>query len=219
MTVPVVLEIGAKRTFASALAWPGWCRAGRDEDAALDALLSYGPRYRAVVAGVVPGFTIPRSAAALEIAERLPGNASTDFGAPGIPPSEDADPPTTGELRRLQAILVACWTAFDRVADAADGHALRVGPRGGGRDLRKIRGHVLEAEVAYLGSLGGSARRGADDARARAAFLEALRARARGELPEVGPRGGRRWSTRYAIRRSAWHTLDHAWEIEDRVET
>jgi hypothetical protein len=24
------------------------------------------------------------------------------------------------------------------------------------------------------------------------------------------------WSPRYAVRRTAWHPLDHAWEIEDR---
>jgi hypothetical protein len=24
------------------------------------------------------------------------------------------------------------------------------------------------------------------------------------------------WSPRYFVRRSAWHALDHAWEIEDR---
>jgi len=44
-----------------------------------------------------------------------------------------------------------------------------------------------------------------------------LQARARGELPELGPRGGKRWPAPYAIRRSAWHALDHAWEIEDRL--
>jgi hypothetical protein len=215
--VPVALEVGAKRSFASALAWPGWCRAGRDEDAALDALVSYGSRYATVVDGAVRGFTAPRSSAGLEVVERLPGNASTDFGAPGVPPNLDAAPLTTRDLRRLEAVLVACWNAFDRVAEAGDGHALRVGPRGGGRDLPKIRRHVLEAELAYLRSLGGSVRRGADVEQARAAFLEAVDARASGELPDVGPRGGARWSARYAIRRSAWHTLDHAWEIEDRV--
>ena len=29
-------------------------------------------------------------------------------------------------------------------------------------------------------------------------------------------RGRRPWSPCYAVRRSAWHALDHAWEIEDR---
>ena len=30
------------------------------------------------------------------------------------------------------------------------------------------------------------------------------------------PLAGRKWTTRYAARRIAWHALDHAWEIEDR---
>ena len=48
------------------------------------------------------------------------------------------------------------------------------------------------------------------------AFVEALAAKVRGELPERGPRGGERWPAAFAIRRTAWHALDHAWEIEDR---
>jgi hypothetical protein len=35
-------------------------------------------------------------------------------------------------------------------------------------------------------------------------------------LPAAGPRGGKIWSVRYFVRRTAWHALDHAWEIEDR---
>jgi len=42
--VEVALEVGSKRTFATALDWPGWCRSGRDEAGALDALLAYAPR-------------------------------------------------------------------------------------------------------------------------------------------------------------------------------
>ncbi len=41
----VYLEIGKKRTIAGAIEWPGWCRVGRDEDTALQALFDYGPRY------------------------------------------------------------------------------------------------------------------------------------------------------------------------------
>jgi len=40
---PVYLESGSRRTFAGAIDWPGWCRSGRDEASALEALLSYGP--------------------------------------------------------------------------------------------------------------------------------------------------------------------------------
>jgi D-hexose-6-phosphate mutarotase len=50
----------------------------------------------------------------------------------------------------------------------------------------------------------------------RKAMLEALAASVRGEVPEFGPRGGKRWTARYFVRREAWHVLDHAWEIEDR---
>ena len=30
--------------------------------------------------------------------------------------------------------------------------------------------------------------------------------------------GGERWPALFAVRRSAWHALDHAWEIEDRLD-
>jgi len=54
--VEVALEVGSKRTFATALDWPGWCRSGRDEAGALDALLAYAPRYAAVLGAHVQGF-------------------------------------------------------------------------------------------------------------------------------------------------------------------
>lgn len=49
-TVAVAMEVVRRRAFATAIDWPGWCRAGRDEADALDALLRYGPRYAAVLA-------------------------------------------------------------------------------------------------------------------------------------------------------------------------
>jgi len=52
----------------------------------------------------------------------------------------------------------------------------------------------------------------------REAFVEALWGRVRGELPDVGPKGGVRWPPSFAVRRSAWHALDHAWEIQGRLE-
>jgi hypothetical protein len=118
----------------------------------------------------------------------------------------------------VSSILRACWSAFDAAAASAAGRSLRSGARGGGRDLPKIRAHVLDAELAYLKSLGGNAPRGSGPDEVREAYVEALGARARGELPDVGPRGGSRWSARYAVRRAAWHVLDHTWEIEDRVD-
>jgi hypothetical protein len=46
--IAVCLEITPKQTFASALDWPGWCRAGQDESAALETLASYAERYAPV---------------------------------------------------------------------------------------------------------------------------------------------------------------------------
>jgi hypothetical protein len=217
-TIAVALEAGSKRTFATALEWPGWCRSGRGEDAALEALLSYAPRYADVLRGHVRGFAPPLSVAAFEVEERIRGDASTDFGAPGAPPSADARPVADRELARLEAILRACWNALDGAARSAEGLVLRTGPRGGGRDLAKIRAHVLESDQAYLGQLGAKTERGTRHADVREAFVTALGARSRGEIPDVGPRGGRRWSVRFAVRYAAWHALDHAWEITDRSE-
>ena len=215
--IEVVLEIGSKRTFASALRWPGWCRPGPGEETALEALLAYGPRYAGVLSSDIRS-TVPRSLTAFEIVERIPGDATTDFGAPGTPASADAERVTARELDRLTSILRACWRASDAAVGSATGARLRPGPRGGGRDVAKIASHVLEADLAYLMKLGGKAPSGASRDEVRGIFVEALGARARGELPDVGPRGGARWSARYAVRRSAWHALDHAWEIEDRLE-
>lgn len=220
-TFSVYLEIGKTRVIAGALDWPGWCRVGRDENAALQALLAYGPRYEGVVSSARLGFRPPRDASALAIAERLTGNATTDFGAPGVPPESDGRPVDDTELGRLQAVLKACWRSRDGVAEAARGLPLRLGPRGGGRTLDKILEHISEAEIAYLTAVGGKAPRGAAPADAtrliRDAMLSTLEASARGEIAEHGPRGGRRWSPRYFARREAWHVLDHVWEIEDRM--
>jgi len=215
------LEVAPRRTFACAVEWPGWCRSGRGEEEALAALLAYAPRYAAVVAGAGLAFSAPTD---VEVVERLTGNATTDFGAPGVPAAADRRPLDAAELDRQSRLLAASWAAFDAAWHEADdaGVELRKGPRGGGRDLPKMENHVLEAEEAYLAGLGSRPPRMPGAAPAdrmaavRATALDALAARARGK-PIADPRQTKRpWSPRYFVRRSAWHALDHAWEIEDR---
>ncbi len=222
-TISVYLEIGSKRTFAGAIDWPGWCRSGRDEGSALASLLDYAPRYASVLRTARLGFRAPADASEFSVTERLEGDATTDFGAPAVAPSSDAEPIGDAELRRLQTILRACWRAFDTAAASVKGRQLRKGPRGGGRDLEGIMEHVLGADSAYLGRLGwkfktggeGDSREGLE--RIRQAILEALGSAAHADGPSTGPRGGARWKPRYFVRRVAWHVLDHAWEIEDRL--
>ena len=217
------LEIGRQRVFAGALAWPGWCRAGRDEVSALATLARYGPRYADVVRRMGLGFIAPAGADGLCVVERLTGNATTDFGAPALAPSSDAGPISETDLTWLVSLLRACWAAFDAAVRAADGRELQKGPRGGGRTLEAIVDHVLAAEAGYLGRLAGTApghtAGGPADGRAemRAAVEQALAATASGRVAPTGPRGGARWSGRYFVRRAAWHVLDHAWELQDRT--
>ncbi|HEX6655613.1 MAG TPA: DinB family protein [Candidatus Limnocylindria bacterium] len=124
-------------------------------------------------------------------------------------------------MKRQRAILEAAWRIFDAAARGAKGKRLSVGPRGGGRTLAKMAGHVLEAEVAYLGQLGSRHAKpeaGEDElALVRREALDTLDAVTAGRQP-ANPRNTKKpWAPRYFIRRSAWHSLDHAWELEDRV--
>ena len=79
------------------------------------------------------------------------------------------------------------------------------------------------ADAAYLKRIGWNTENVETDdvetelRRIRSGILDGLVAAARGELPEKGPRGGKRWTPRYFVRRVAWHVLDHTWEVEDRI--
>jgi len=219
----VYLEVGQKKTFAGALDWPGWCRSAGDEGAALAALLAYAPRYAKLFARTTIDVAAPDDPGLFTVVERIKGNSATDFGAANLAPARDDAPFDEAERARSEAILAAIWRAFDRTVAAAGGKELRRGPRGGGRQTEAIVRHVLGGDASYLRQLAQkvSQDEGAplDDelTRTRAAIRAALVAGARGEIPKEGPRGGALWIPRYFVRRVAWHTVDHLWEIEDRI--
>lgn len=209
MTTPVYLEGGERRVFACALDWPGWCRSGKDEQRALEALGASAPRY-AVVAGEA-GLDFPPGADfRFEVVERVEGSGATDFGIPDKLASTDHDPAGPEEVSRARALVAAAWAVFDRVVAGAPVE-LRKGPRGGGRDRDAIVEHVLAAEVGYARQLGLRLRQ--PDGRDQAAW----RSNRSSILGALDGGAGRRWPLRYAARRVAWHVLDHAWEIEDRT--
>ena len=205
--------------FASALDWPGWCRRGRSEELALTTLAACAPRYAKVARRA--GLAFPPGEAGQEagftIAERLTSPWGADFGALTEIPGSDATPADADATARMAALAVAAWEVFDEVANAAPAR-LRKGPRGGGRDLGKIIDHVLGTDATFARKLGVRHRQpAAGDTAAVAALradIQAVLARPSDGTPPV--RGG--WPVRFAARRSAWHALDHAWEIEDRSE-
>lgn len=219
--IRVCTESGEKKVFASALDWPGWSRGARDEAGALEALVAYGERYRGIVGGVTD-FQTPADTSGLEVIERLKGGGATDFGVASLPASSDEEDLAEDEAARLEALLRACWKGFDRIALEAAGVELRKGPRGGGRELPKIIAHVVEAEEGYIRQLGARPGPAGDEVAGerwpalREAISAAFRARANGHEPATPSKVKRRWSPRYFARRTAWHVLDHAWEIEDR---
>lgn len=222
MTVDATLEVAAKRSFASAIAWPGWSRCGRSPDDAIAALVAYGPRYAIVAGRAGVPFKVPGSVAEVAITERVRGGSGTEFGMPSTPAQAEEEP-IGDDLDRLVALLRAAWDTFDDAVKAADGRRLSTGPRGGGRDLARMIDHVRDAEVAYLSKLGSRAPTASDRPlrerleALRTAFVDALTAIAAGEPVPTPSRTRKLWSPRYAVRRTAWHALDHAWELQDRT--
>ncbi len=117
--IEIFIETGKKRTFAGALAWPGWCRSRRDETAALQALCDYGTRYARVLTATQLDFLAPHEPSAFVVVERMAGDASTDFGAPGKIPISDTHPVSPVELSVCRYFLQVCWNTFDIAAGAA----------------------------------------------------------------------------------------------------
>jgi len=219
MSIRVVLEKGpkAKKFVAFAIDWPGWSRGAKTADAALETLAAYGDRYRPVAerAGLVREFD---DAGSLDIVEDGVGAGSTDFwGISFSPSSLEQEPMDAAELERKLTILQACWAYFDDVA-ARVSPEMRKGPRGGGRDRDTIIRHTIRTESEYFAKRIGlvvperSALAPGALAPYRSEYLEALRAYQRGEAK----RPMRSWTLAFLVRHSAYHTMDHAWEMEDK---
>jgi hypothetical protein len=204
-TPRIYLEQGQKKVFASALDWPGWSRWARTDEAAIDELMAYAERYAEVAVRAAVRF--PESHGVV-VVERVRGDATTDFGAPSVPAAVDAAPLAATVLARQVALVRASWELLDDVAASAS-ETLRKGPRGGGRDRDAVVDHVREAERAYVRKLGvrwPPYRSVADVASMREELTSVL----------LDGRAEGAWPAAYAMRRIAWHVLDHAWEIQDK---
>src|SRR5262249_20967567 len=92
---------------------------------------------------------------------------------------------------------------------------LQHGPRGGGRDRERIVQHTLGAEQDWAAKVGvrmpeGSLSTETGLSAYRDAYCAAIRAH------HAEGKQARAWPIRYLIRHTNLHTLDHAWEMEDK---
>ena len=215
----VLLEIGkaGKRVVAGATDWPGLERWAKTDDAALERLAAYVPRYADVVerAGLAPD--LAAQAQNLVVVERTPGNSSTDFwGIAHVPSELEHGGLSDAELERRLVLLQASWAYFDEAVARAPAE-LRHGPRGGGwtRDVIERHVHFSEADQMTAKVEVRTPRDMIFDPAGRAIHrartLDAIRAY------HAEGRPARRWPVAFLIRRMAQHLLDHAWELEDRT--
>jgi hypothetical protein len=221
MTNPlrVMLEIGpkGKKVVAVAPDWPGLERGAKTGEAALERLESYLPRYARIakLAGMDEAFAANGT---IDIVEEYPGTGSTDFwGISFAFSSIDRQPLSAEELERELTLMRACWTFFDGVRRRVSAE-MQKGPRGGGRDRDHIVSHTLNTERSWAEMIGVFTPEDAiltdEGLQAhRDAYCQAIR-----DYHAQGKPAGKvaKWPLRYLIRHTAYHTLDHAWEMEDK---
>ena len=218
MAVRTVQERGPKdkKVVLFAVDWPGWSRGAKSPELALEVLESYRDRYRpiAVAAGLAAEFD---AAGALDVVEDRVGTGSTDFwGISFSPSSLEREPMDDAELERKIALLRACWKFFDEVAASVSAE-MRKGPRGGGRDRDVIIRHTIRTESEEFAKRLGLRipERAALEPKAlqsyREDYVETMRAYNAGEGKRM-----RSWNLPFLIRHSAFHTMDHAWEMQDK---
>ena len=216
-SIRVMVELGKKkRVVACAFDWSGWDRSAKTEENAFRVLAAYRPRYErvAALAGLADEFGATGEPA---VVERLEGNGMTDYyGVSGRSAEPEREQMSEAACERKIALLRASWATFDDVASRVSPE-LRKGPRGGGRERDEIVRHANGAEIHEFATKVGvrtplDARLDLGALRAhRVAFCAGIR-----EFNARGPSAGKWWTVQFLIRRSAWHMLDHAWEMEDR---
>lgn len=215
--IRVMVEQGKKKAVASAFDWPGWDRGARSEDEALAVLAAYRPRYAKVarLAGLGKEFD---AAGNLKVVEHVKGTGMTDFYTLSFhSAAPEHKPMTKDECERKLALLEASWKYFDEVASSVSAE-LRKGPRGGGRDRDRIIRHANGAEIVEFAPKVGI-KTGEDVwQKPTSKKLWAHRQKYAEAIRDYSMRGTpiRAWTLQFLIRHSAYHMLDHAWEMEDR---
>jgi hypothetical protein len=213
----VMLEVGpkGKKVVAVAPDWPGLERGAKTGEAAIERLQSYIPRY-AKVAKLARMQAEFRAGKTIGVVEEYQGLGSTDFwGISFAFSSIDRQDVSSEELERELTLMQACWTFFDDVRGRVSAD-MQAGPRGGGRSRDRIVRHVVANEQDWAKKIGIRSEKDeivTDDDGLKAnrdAYCAAIRT-----FHSEG-KAARTWPLRYLIRHTAYHTMDHAWEMEDK---
>lgn len=221
--IRLTLEIGPKGKKVAAVApdWPGLERGAKTEEEAVERLRVYFPRYSQVakLAEMNAEFDAIQN---VDVVEQYPGTGSTDFwGISFAFSSIDKQAMSDDELEREMKLMQACWAFFDDVRGRVSAE-MRKGPRGGGRDRDRIVRHTLAAEQDWAKGVGVAMEVVTSDGVVgmdeevkayRAAYCQAIR-----DYHSQGKMAGNvaKWPLRFLIRHTAFHTMDHAWEMEDK---
>ena len=215
-TLKLQVEEGKKGKKFAAVArdWPGLSRGGKTAEKAIETVYAYVPRYAPVadLAGLGDEFATITD---YSIVEEYTGTGSTDYWGISFGHSDfDKTAMSEAELDRNLALLQASWAYFDEVR-ARVSPILMKGPRGGGKDRDQIVRHTIGAEQDMAWKVGIQEEWDGllepDRLETYSTnFVAAIRAyHAEGKM-------GRNWPLRFVIRHTAFHTLDHTWEMEDK---
>ncbi|MEO6458164.1 MAG: hypothetical protein ABIO92_07810 [Chloroflexia bacterium] len=169
----------------------------------------------AKLAGMEADFATSTVSNAVEAVEHYPGTGSTDFwGISFAFSSVDQQAMSDEALDREQKLMRACWAFFDDVRSRVSAEMQR-GPRGGGRDRDRIVRHTLFSELDFTKKVGVLT---APEEMLSDERLEAHRDAYCNAIREFHSQNkmARTWPLRYLIRHTVFHTLDHAWEMEDK---
>ena len=213
----VTLEVGPqnKKVVAVAPDWPGLERGAKTGAEALEALRQYLPRY-AKVAKLARMNAMFAAITDVDVVEQYQGTGSTDFwGISFAFSSIDGQQMSSGDLNLQLTLMRACWTFFDDVRGHVSAE-MKKGLRGGGRDRDRIVLHVLGVEQDWARKVG--VRTPNDEVVTDNDGLKVFRDAYCAAIREFHSEGktARSWPLRYLIRHTAYHTMDHAWEMEDK---
>ena len=214
--IRVTLEIGqkGKKVVAVAPDWPGLERGATTDEDAITRLRSYIPRY-SLVAKLAEMDAEFDAITNVDVVEQYSGTGSTDFWGNSFAFSDiDQQAMSCEALERELTLMQACGASFDDVRKRVSAE-MQKGPRGGGRDRDRIVRHIFANEQDWAKRLGvhtpDDAMLTGDGLKAhRDAYCHAIR-----DHHSQGKLAGK-WPLRYLIRHTAFHTLDHAWEMEDK---